>query len=122
MDEDAEMAKLYREAYGDIKADKEADYNEAVRIHDKYSYQKRGEGVKGSAFDLSEEKKSLEEEMLTTELSDEGLDLIYKRYKMMKWDNSDALRDLDEEAAELFSQYNSGLARNEDESEIRGPL
>jgi hypothetical protein len=122
MDEDAEMAKLYREAYGDIKADKEADYNEAARIHDKYSYQKRGEGLKGSAFDLSEEKKSLEEEMLTTELSDEGLDLVYKRYKMMKWDNSDALRDLDEEAAELFSQYNSGLARNEDESEIRGPL
>jgi hypothetical protein len=41
---------------------------------------------------------------------------------MMKWDNSDALRDLNEEAAELFSQYNSGVAKNEDESEIRGPL
>jgi|LauGreDrversion4_2_1035121.scaffolds.fasta_scaffold88194_1 hypothetical protein len=123
MDEDPEMAKLYREAYGDIKADKEADYNEALRIHDKYAYQVEGKHrVEGSKFDLSQEKKTLEEEMMTTELSDEELDLIYKRYKMMKWDNSDALRDLNEEAAELFSQYNSGVAKNEDESEIRGPL
>ena len=59
MDEDPEMAKLYREAYGDIKADKEADYNEALRIHEKYAYQVEGKHrVEGSKFDLSQEKKT----------------------------------------------------------------
>ena len=38
LDEDQDMSKLYREAYGDIKAEKEAEYNEAQRIHDKYAY------------------------------------------------------------------------------------
>lgn len=38
MDEDADMSRLYREAYGDIRADKEADYDEAVRIQEKYGY------------------------------------------------------------------------------------
>jgi hypothetical protein len=38
MSEDPEMARLYREAYGDIKAEKEHDYNEALRIHEKYAY------------------------------------------------------------------------------------
>ncbi len=32
MNEDSDMARLYREAYGDIKADKEHDYNESLRI------------------------------------------------------------------------------------------
>lgn len=38
MNEDADMARLYREAYGDVKAEKEFDYNESKRIHDKYAY------------------------------------------------------------------------------------
>lgn len=38
MNEDPEMAQLYRDAYSDIKADKEFDYNEANRIYDKYNY------------------------------------------------------------------------------------
>jgi len=38
MQEDPEMSRLYREAYGDIKAEKEHDYNEALRIHEKYAY------------------------------------------------------------------------------------
>ena len=38
MNEDTEMSRLYREAYGDIKADKEHDYDESLRIDKKYSY------------------------------------------------------------------------------------
>lgn len=38
MNEDTDMSRLYREAYGDIKADKEHDYDESVRIDEKYSY------------------------------------------------------------------------------------
>lgn len=32
MNEDPDMSRLYREAYGDIKAEKEFDYNESKRI------------------------------------------------------------------------------------------
>ena len=38
--EDAEMARLYREAYGDIKKDKEYDYDEADRIQARFDYLK----------------------------------------------------------------------------------
>ena len=34
------MALLYREAFGDIKKDKEADYDEADRVFEKFSYMK----------------------------------------------------------------------------------
>ena len=61
---------------------------------------------------MNEEKPILEDEILTTELSDEGLDLIYKRYKLMQWENTDTLRDLDEEAVDLVTQFNAGTATN----------
>ena len=116
MDEDPDMARLYREAYGDVKADKESEYNEAARIHDKYAYLYDGKSQskikESSKYNLNEEKPNLEDEILTTELSDEGLDLIYKRYKLMQWENADALRDLDEEAVELVTQFNAGTATN----------
>jgi hypothetical protein len=38
LNDDPEMSKLYRETYSDVKADKENDYDESVRIHDKYAY------------------------------------------------------------------------------------
>jgi hypothetical protein len=34
-------------------------------------------------YDLQNERPTQEEEILTTELSDEELDLMYKRYKFM---------------------------------------
>ncbi len=116
MDEDTDMARLYREAYGDIKADKESDYNEAKRIHDKYAYLNDGRTLdskkESSVYDLHNEKPSLEEEMLTTELSDEGLDLIYKRYKSMQWESKDAVREIEQEATDLVQQYHTGTALN----------
>jgi len=44
--EDPEMARLYREAYGDIKNDKEFDYNEADRIFERFDYLKDGKSLK----------------------------------------------------------------------------
>jgi hypothetical protein len=43
--EDAEMARLYREAYGDIKKDKEFDYDEADRIYNRFDYLKDGKSL-----------------------------------------------------------------------------
>ena len=87
MDEDADMARLYREAYGDVKADKEKDYTESIRLHDKYAYlfdrKTLDRKMASDKYNLAQEKETIEEEMLTTELSDEELDLVYKRYKIM---------------------------------------
>ena len=85
------MSRLYREAYGDIKSEKEHEYNEAQRIHDKYAYlfdQNSLENkVPTSKYDVQNERPTPEEEMLTTELSDEELDLLYKRYKFAQKEN-----------------------------------
>lgn len=39
MNEDPEMAELYRDAYQSIKNEKEYDYNEANRIYNRFAYQ-----------------------------------------------------------------------------------
>lgn len=49
--------------------------------------------------------------MLTTELSDEELDIIYKKYKLAQYMNSDKIRDIEEEAAELLQDFNAGSAK-----------
>lgn len=40
-------------------------------------------------YNLMKEEKTLEEEVLTTELSDHELDLMYKRYKLMLTDEKE---------------------------------
>lgn len=127
MNEDPDMARLYREAYGDVKADKEHDYNEAVRIHDKYAYLKDGKTLENrkesEKYDLSKtEDKDIEDELLTTELSDMELDIIYKRYKLMQAENTDFLRDIEEEARDLMQNFSAGKAMTEDgERRVRSP-
>jgi hypothetical protein len=107
MDEDAEFSRLYREAYGDIKADKGYDYDEADRIHKKYAYlfeegklDNKHEG--SDLYQLQNEKPTPEEEILSTELSDESLDLLYKRYKIMQTYNNTTMEDMENEAKELL--------------------
>lgn len=68
---------------------------------------------------MQEEKNTLEEDILTTEMSDEELDLIYKRYKVMQHKNSDSMKDIEAEAYELVQQYNAGMARTEKDRAIR---
>lgn len=115
MNEDPDMSRLYREAYGDIKAEKEHDYNESKRIHDKYSYIFDGKSLKtkipSDKYSLKTDENSINDEVFTTELSDEGLDLVYKRYKILQAENSDIMRDIDEEAKEFIQNYNSGKAK-----------
>ena len=69
------------------------------------------------------EKQELEEEILTTELSDEELDLIYKKYKLLQWRNSDKLKDINQEAYDLAQSFGAGTARTgEDDHKIRSPI
>jgi hypothetical protein len=102
MQDDPEMARLYKEAYGDIKAEKEHDFNEAQRIYDKYAYltdkSALANKISTSLYDLNNERPTAEEELMTTEMSDEEADLLYKRYKILQSENTDSLRDIEEEA------------------------
>jgi hypothetical protein len=126
MNEDSDMARLYREAYGDIKADKEHDYNESLRIDKKYSYlydKKSLYNKMGTEkYNLQEEKPTLEEEILTSEMSDEELDLVYKKYKFMQAENQGKLREIETEAQEFIQNFNAGSAKssqNEFEHSVR---
>lgn len=96
------MARLYREAYGDIKKDKEFDYDEADRIYNRFDYLKDGKSLQNrmpsEQYNVTNEQPTIEEELFTTELSEEELDLVYKRYKVMQGQNLDRLREVDEEA------------------------
>jgi hypothetical protein len=57
------------------------------------------------------EKPTLEEEILTSEMSDESLDLVYKRYKFMQAENTGKLREIDVEAKEFVQNFSAGSAR-----------
>lgn len=85
MNGDAEMAELYKEIYGDIKAEREFDENDANRIHNKYAYLYDGKTMskkkESEKYELQNEKEKLDD-YLTTDISDPELDLIYKRYKI----------------------------------------
>jgi hypothetical protein len=108
------MARLYRETFNDVKAEKEYDYNESLRIHNKYSYLYEKDSldnrVPTEKYDLNNERPDLDEQIFTTELSDEGIDLMYKRYKMMQVENTDLIRDLEADAKELLQKYSTGSA------------
>jgi len=128
MNEDAEMSNLYREAYGDIKADKEHDYNESVRIDDKYNYLFDKQSLQSKKptdiYNLQVEKPTVEEEILTSEMSDEELDIVYKRYKFMQAENTGKLREIDVEAKEFIQNFNAGSAKTAgshgDDRSVRG--
>lgn len=122
------MSRLYREAYGDIKADKEHDYDESVRIDEKYSYLFDKQSLQSKKptdrYNLQEEKPTIEEEILTSEMSDEALDLVYKRYKFMQAENTGMLREIDDEAKDFVQNFNAGsakaLAASGEDRSVRG--
>jgi pyridoxine/pyridoxamine 5'-phosphate oxidase len=60
MDNDAEVAEKYRDAVYSLKTDKEFDYDNLKRIHDRFDYFKDADkmhNVPKSKFDLKEDHK-----------------------------------------------------------------
>jgi hypothetical protein len=53
----------------------------------------------------------MEEEILTSEMSDEALDLVYKRYKFMQAENTGKLREIDVEAKDFVQNFSAGSAK-----------
>ena len=119
INQDPKMAELYKDIYGEIKSDKEYDYNEAERVHNRYAYLDDKNALEGTKYSKKynlrkDNERRWEEEIMTTELSDMELDLIYKRYKFMQMENDESLRNADEEAYEFMQKYNAGKARVND--------
>lgn len=56
MDQDPDMAKLYQDIYQGTKADRENEYNQIVKVHEKYDYMFDGHTTKdkrpSKMFDL----------------------------------------------------------------------
>lgn len=90
LNNDSDMARLYRETYHDIKVDKEADEIEANRVYEKYAYlydKDKPHFTKYSEqYDLTQHKSD-DDDIYSTEMSDPESDLLYKRYKAWISDN-----------------------------------
>jgi hypothetical protein len=82
------MAMMYRDVYGDIKAEKEKEETEADRIFNKYAYLFDGHSLKSKKasdkYNLQEQKDDAVEEVLTTDLSDDEMNVIYRKYKIAR--------------------------------------
>lgn len=117
LNEDPEMAKLYQEVYGDFKADREREYDQISRVHERFDYlYEKGtldNKVPTQKFNPTIEQPEVEEELWTTELSDQALDLIYKRYKLMTTDVKRTIEDIDEEALWMQDRFKLGLTIND---------
>jgi hypothetical protein len=64
-----------------------------------------------SRYEIQNEVPTIEEEVITTELSDVELDVIYKRYKLSQTKNTDVMKNMEEEAYELAQKYTAGKAQ-----------
>jgi hypothetical protein len=98
LNEDPEMARLYQEVYGGYKADREAEYNQIQRVHDRFDYQKTSKldnKLPTEKYNLSEDPKELEDELFTTDLSEPELDLLYKKYKLLTNEVKTSIEDLE---------------------------
>jgi hypothetical protein len=82
------MAIMYRDVYGDIKAEKEKEETEAERIFNKYAYLFDGHTLKtkkgSDKYNLAEEKDDEVDEVMTTDLSDDEMNLVYRKYKIAR--------------------------------------
>jgi hypothetical protein len=66
--------------------------------------------VYSEKYDMTKEEKTLEEEIITTELSDEELDLMYKRYKVLTTEIEEEVGSIDDQVKALIQQFKGGKA------------
>ena len=114
MNDDPEMARIYQEAYSEIKHDREKEYTEILRIKGKYDYifdeNAMTDKKISDRYTLDPDPQDIEEEMMSTELSDPEYDLIYKRYKMAHYEHKVSVEEIEEEARDLKINFFLGKA------------
>ena len=109
IDNDPNLSELYRETYSDIKTLKEHDENEANRVYEKFDFLKDPNNYKHNnvymeQYDVIDEQNE-EEKVISTDLTDTDLDLMYKRYKMLQIEVEEHQDDQAEEKRLLIEQF-----------------
>lgn len=99
------MAELYRDTMTQIKLEKEKDYDNLTRIHERFDYFKDPDNMANkykSQFDLDDKKYDSEDDAMTaSEFSDAESQLLYMRYKIIKNMNKHAGTENDEKMEKL---------------------
>lgn len=101
------MAELYQDTLTQVKLDKEHDYDNLTRIHERFDYFKDPDNMYNkykSQFDLDDKKYDSEDDAITaSEFSDAESQLLYMRYKIIKnmnkhsgTENEDKMEQLEE--------------------------
>mgnify|MGYP001050689875 CR=1 FL=1 len=87
MDEDGMIAKVYQEVYSDVKMQAEAESDALKELHSKFDYyydkEKMADKLPTHWYNLDKIDK-FDEIEYSTEFTDEGEDLLYKRVKMQQ--------------------------------------
>lgn len=113
MDNDPDVAELYRDTMTQLKIDKESDYDNLTRIHDRFDYFKDPDNMynkQGSKHDLEDKNYNSDEDAITaSEFSDPEEQLLYVRYKIMKNMNKNATEDDDKRARNMKLSYEKAM-------------
>ena len=86
MAQDPSIAEFYQDTKFLVKQDKEADVAKIDAIHERFDYLQDPDKMRGkhpsALYDLPNEERNTEDEVLTTEMSDPDDAATYIRYKM----------------------------------------
>ena len=90
MKEDSDIAELYQETLYNTRVEKEADQKRIADIHDRFDELKDPDIKRNKdhseLFDLKEQVPCTEDDVATTEFSDEEANLFYRRYKIAHYE------------------------------------
>ncbi len=113
MDNNPEVSELYRDTMTQIRLDKESDYNNLTRIHNRFDYFKDPDNMlnkQKSKYDLEDKAYNSDEDAITaSEFSDPEEQLLYVRYKIMKNMNKNATEDTEKKAREIQLKYEKAV-------------
>ena len=113
MDINPEVSELYRDTMTQIRLDKESDYNNLTRIHNRFDYFKDPDNMlnkQKSKYDLEDKAYNSDEDAITaSEFSDPEEQLLYVRYKIMKNMNKNATEDTEKKAREIKLKYEKAV-------------
>ena len=107
MSGDAKLAVLYKDTFTQVKLEKEHDYNNLKRIHDQFDYFKDQDKMYGkpkSRHDLKDDEYQTEDDIMSTELSDEEANELYKRYKLAMHEVTESREALEEKEEKMIMQ------------------
>jgi hypothetical protein len=113
MKEDPEFAERFKDELFVVRQDKEFDINRIQAIHDRIDYFKDADKmdgkIKSDTYDLKDEPYATEDDVLSTELSDPGDADIYRKYKLILYNEAETREKLEAKETELHETMKNQL-------------